>query len=274
MAVVVGANSPVDDTPNPPGTPLIGYDDIVTAANVSSTTALAGFPISNVGNSATHLIWRAAVNTGAEVITITGDGVKVLDYIGIAAHNLGSNNIPITIVNSGDSPGAVLVASTTLPDDKPAIFRFAPGAYSQIQISLDLSFVPDDGIPQIAVIYCGKLLVLERGIKVDVVHVALPYGRKTSIVNGMSESGNFLGRIVLAESRASRAEFFAFTPEFYRASIDPFLVAAQQNPFFWAWAPLDYPLETGFAWLTTDAQPETSPDHRHVALALDMAGIA
>ena len=144
----------------------------------------------------------------------------------------------------------------------------------RLQISLDLAFVPDDGFPQIAVIYCGQLLVLERGIKVDVTHIPIPFGRKTSIVNGMSESGNFLGRIVLGESRQSRAEFFGFTPEFYRASIDPFLDAAQENPFFWAWAPVDYPLDTGFAWLTSDVQPEVSPDHRRMALALDMVGIA
>ena len=61
------------------------------------------------------------------------------------------------------------------------------------------------------------------------------YGRRTTIVDGMSESGNFLGRIVLGEHRQSTAEFEWFTPDFYRSDIDEFLEAAQEFPFFWAW---------------------------------------
>ena len=273
MSVVVGENSPIT-TDNPPGTPLVGYDNKVTSGNITSTTAQTGFPIGNVANPATHLIWRGGVVTGSELITISPGVGTPIDYIAIAGHNLGSAQIPITISDSGSSPPAVLVSSTLLPDDKPTIFRFAPAVYSQLQIALDASFFPDGLAPQIAVIYCGKLLILERGIKVDVTHVPITFGRRTSIVNGMSESGNFLGRIVLSEHRESRAEFFGFTPDFYRAQVDPFLAAAQEFPFFWAWAPAEYPLETGFAWLIADAEPEVSPDHRRIALTLDMAGLA
>lgn len=272
MAVIVGQNSPVDD--NPAGVPLIGYDNKVTAGNISSTTAQTGFPITNTANPATHLIWRGGVVTGAEIITINPGVATPIDYIGIAGHNLGSGQIPVTISDSGSSPPVVLVSSTLLTNDAPTIFRFASGVYSQLQIALDASFLADGAAPQIAVIYCGKLLILERGIKIDVTHTPITFGRRTSIVNGMSESGNFLGRIVLSEHRESRAEFFGFTPEFYRAQIDAFLAAALEFPFFWAWAPAEYPLETGYAWLLTDGYPEVSPDHRHIALTLEMAGIA
>jgi hypothetical protein len=33
-------------------------------------------------------------------------------------------------------------------------------------------------------------------------------------------------------------------------------------------------LETGYVWLTDDAEPEVSPDHRRIALVLTMRGIA
>ncbi len=276
MTVIVqGLNSPPDD---PAGTPIIGYDNVVTADNVTSTTANDLYPISNVANPATHLFWRGGVNTGTEIIQIA-DTQAIKNYIGIAGHNLGSQQIPITISDYGVSPPLVLVTSTLLPDDRPAILRFNPSSgnsppYTSIGIALSNSNLDDGDPPQIAVIYCGALLVLERGIKVDVAHVPITYGRKTNVVNGMSESGNFLGRIVLSESRQSKAEFFGFTPDFFRNSVDPFLIAAQEAPFFWAWAPGDYPLETGFAWLTNDPQPEVSPDHRRVALTLDMTGIA
>lgn len=274
MAVIVGANSPISE--DPAGTPLIGYDNVVTAATVSSTTedSSGNFPITNTANPATHLMWKGGVNTGVEVVTITCSGTVTIDYVGIARHNLGSAQIPVTIYDASNSPRSVLVAETVLADDHPAIFRFTPGSYTSIQIEFDASYFADGDVPQIAVIYVGQLLVLERGIKVDVAHVPMLYGRKTNVVNGMSESGNFLGRVVLSESRVSKAEFAHFTPDFYRNSVDPFLDAAQEAPFFWAWAPGDYPLETGFAWLTADAQPQVSPDTLRVALMLTMAGIA
>jgi len=267
--------SPSPFADNPAGTPLIGYDNIITAANISSSTAAAGFPITNLANPATHLLWKGGVNTGDEFITINLSG-QVTDYIAIAGHNFGTSRISVTITDAGASPPTVLMPTTTPPvnDDSPLIFRFARAAYSQIQIALNLSFVPDDGAPQIAAMYCGSLLVLERGVKVDVTHVPITFGRMTSVVNGMSESGNFLGRIVLAETRTTKAEFFGFTPDFYRNNIDAFLDAAQEIPFFWAWAPIDYPLEAGYAWLTNNPHPEVSPDHRRIALTLEMNGIA
>src|SRR5262245_42874156 len=143
MPVIVGANSPLDPTPYPPGTPLIGYDNVVSTANVTSSSALAGFPITNIANPATHLLWKGGVNTGNEVITIAPGG-RTVDYIAFAGHNFGSSQIPVTIADTGSSPPVTLVASTLLTNDTAAIFRFAPGAYGQISITLDLSNVPDD----------------------------------------------------------------------------------------------------------------------------------
>lgn len=255
---------------NPPGVPLIGYNNIATLANVASATATDGFPIGNVANPATHLFWRGAViSGGGEFIDILPAGATV-DYIAVAGHNFGSAGIKVAVSDVGASPINDLVGVTTVTDDGPLIIRIPPAVYSQLRLYL----LEGSTFPQAAVVYAGRLLVLERGIRVDVTHVPIPYGRRTRIVNGMSESGNFLGRLVLSESRESRAEFFAFTPTFYRNNIDPFLIAAQEFPFFWSWAPTDYPLETGYSWLTADAQPQVSPDHRRIALTLDMAGIA
>jgi hypothetical protein len=271
MAVITAAFSPpILDTP--PGVPLIGYHNVVTTGNISSTTAAVGFPITNVANPATHLRWQAGVSTGDEHILINTGGATVIDYIAIAKHNLASAQVPIQIFGH---PGAIgLIGPVQLVDDAPTIFRIPPSLYTSIEIVLNLSAVPEGTAPQIAVIYAGKLLVLERGIKVDVVHVPITFGRRTRILNGTSESGNFLGRIVLSEHRESKAEFFGFTPIFYRNNVDAFLDAAQQVPFFWAWAPSEYPLETGYAWLLNDAEPEVSPDHRHIGLVLEMQGIA
>lgn len=257
---------------HPPGTPLIGYDNVVLPENLFSDTADIDHPITNVANPATHLFWRGGVDDGTESIIIQTGSTDLIDYVGIAGHNIGSSGSGIKLEDIEPSPNIPLLDPGFLypDDDSPLILRFIPSDYATLKISIDVN----SEAPRIAVIYVGKLLVLERGIKIDVTHVPITFGRRTSVVNGMSETGNFLGRIVLSESRKSRAEFFGFTPDFYRQQVDPFLDAARETPFFWSWAPTAYPLETGYSWLLSDAEPEVSPDHLRIGLMLDMAGIA
>src|SRR5262245_189864 len=164
---------------------------------------------------------------------------------------------------------AQAVVPSSVTNDTPILFRWAPTTIASVRIRMR----PELVAPEIAVVYVGELLVLERSIKIDAEHVPVTYGRRTNIVSGMSESGNFLGRIVLGEYRQSKAEFSWFTPEFYRLKIDTFLAAAQENPFFWAWSPVEYPAEVGYVWLTNDAEPEVDPVTRRISLELDMRGV-
>lgn len=256
---------------NPRGVPIIGYKNQVTTTNVAPTTEADGYPITNVANPATHQFWKAGQNlTGGEIIDITGLS-GTINYVGIAGHNFGSAGIGFYIETIGVSPTIPLLDPdyVTVFDDSPLIARFTAGTYSGIRMFLNST----SAIPQMAVLYIGQLLALERGIKVDVTHVPITFGRRSNVVNGMSETGNFLGRVVLGDYRQSKAEFFGFTPTFYRNSMDAFIDAAREKPFFWAWAPEDYPHETGYVWLTNDAHPEVSPDHRRIAITLEMNGI-
>jgi hypothetical protein len=165
------------------------------------------------------------------------------------------------------SPGA---AGSFITNDKPLLFRWNP--IPTIRIRLHLR--PDSAPPEMAVFYLGYLTVLERSITIGRDHVPITYGRKTTVINGMSETGNFLGRIVLGEYRESKAEFEWFKPDFYRATLDAFLDSAQETPFFWVWNPTEYPDEVGYVWLTNDPQPQTDPVTRRVGLTLEMRGIA
>ena len=206
-----------------------------------------------------------------EYLTVTPGGTDV-DYIGIAKHNFGTSGALVSVeMADTSSPGTwtELIAPQTVDDDLPIIFRFQD-VTTQVRVRIQ----PAGTAPEAAVLYAGELLVLERSITIGRGHVPVTYGRRTNIVNGMSETGNFLGRIVLGEYRQSKAEFEWFTSDFYRIDIDPFLDAAQEIPFFWAWSPSEYPTETGYVWLTNNAEPEVDPATRRVALTLEMRGIA
>lgn len=279
MSVVVGSGvvlsgAVVGDAENG-NNPIIGYENRVTIANITSTTEDPDLPVINLANPATHLYWEALLGSPSfndEYITIAVDTAELIDYVGIVRHNFYSASIPISIEIQSVEAGAFVevIADTLLPNDGPVIFRFAPQAAVSIRIRLQPSLAATPLAPQAGVVYVGKLLVLQRRIYVG--HMPITMGRQTKIVNGRSESGNFLGRIVLNESRATQVSLMNLIPAWYRTYFDPFVAAAVEIPFFFAWRPLDYPYETGYAWLTDDPKPSNQRPNGMMQVSFSMMG--
>jgi hypothetical protein len=73
--------------------PIIGYQSLVTASNIS-TNAAAGFPAGNLANGSTNLRWRGLA--GEQFITMAPNTGKLVDYIGVARHNFASAQIPVS----------------------------------------------------------------------------------------------------------------------------------------------------------------------------------
>jgi hypothetical protein len=253
--------------------PIIGYENLVTTANVSSTTAAAGYPVTNLANPSTALKWVGETESPAadEYITLALNTVELIDYIGIAKHNFGSAQIPVSIeiLDADASPESwtEVIADTLLPNDGPALFRFTPQAVTSIRIRLQ----PGSDAPEAAVVYAGQLLVLQRRIYVG--HGPINYGRVTKVVNARSESGNFLGRIVTNQTTKTSVALGNLTPVWFRTYLDPFIQASKEDPFFFAWRPSDYPLEVGFAWMTNDPIPSNSLANGMMQISLEMSGI-
>ena len=109
----------------PANTPLIGWQNLVTFSNVSSDTADADYPITNIANPATNIEWRAA-DTTAQEIFLALNTVEDVDYVGIARHNFGSPDAAIavelppgaytaTAFGSNNTTGVVLIEVYELP---------------------------------------------------------------------------------------------------------------------------------------------------------------
>lgn len=250
-----------------PDLPAVGYHNVVRADSIVADTQEANYPASNLANPATHLEWRAE-DDSEQYITITTNEVDPIDYVGIARHNLGTAEIVVSVEANIESIWTEIVEETMLPDDTPAVLRFAAESYSQVRIRLQTG----SDAARIAVVYCGKLLDLER--KVYVGHTPLPYARKISMSSNRSVSGNFLGRIILGEGRESTVPFSLFTPEWCRENLDPFLEAAEEIPFFFAWRPGTYPREVGFCDLMDDPMPSPAGPSNLIAFDLKLNGVA
>jgi hypothetical protein len=278
MSVVISGSLVLGDSVSGGGiinanNPIIGYENRVTAVNVSATSEAVGFAVSNVANPSTNLRWEGAGGSPEvdEFITLNLNTAELVDYIGIARHNFATAQIPVSIevLNEDTSPDTwdELVADVIPPNDGPLLFRFTAQAVTSIRIRMQ----PGLTAPTVAVVYAGALLVLQRRIFVG--HTPINYGRTSKITNAKSENGDFLGRIVLNQMTRTSVDLQNLTPDWYRTFMEPFVQDSKERPFFFAWRPSDYPNEVGFAWMTNDPQPSNQLPNGMMQVSLEMGGI-
>ena len=79
--------------------PIIGYRNRVTSANVAATTQHPDWPASNLANPSTYLKWRSGAGSplANEYVTVTLDTAEQVDYLAIARHNFGSSKAAVSV---------------------------------------------------------------------------------------------------------------------------------------------------------------------------------
>lgn len=278
MIVISGSLSLADTTATGGGivtadNPVIGYQQLVTTTNITTTTAATGYPATNLANPSTILKWKGTFDSPEEdneYITLALNTAEEVDYVGIAKHNFGTAQIAVSleVYDAAGSPDWTEIVTDFIPaDDAPILVRFTPQAVTSIRIRLQ----PGTEAPTAAVVYAGKLLVLQRRIYVG--HTPITMGRKASIINGRSESGDFLGRVVTSETNSTAFDMQNLTPAWFRSYMIPFIRNAVENPFFFAWRPGSYPAEIGFAWLTNDPIPSNQQPNGMMGCSFEMEGV-
>jgi hypothetical protein len=247
--------------------PLIGWHNVITTAGISAGTANASYPASNLANPQTFSRWQAA-DTTEQYVTLSALSPTDLDFLGIAAHNLASAGISVSVDGRlGEGDWFELVQEVQLPNDGPAMFRWETQSLSAVRLHLRSGNVP----ARIAVAYLGKLLVMER--KIWQGQTPPPLGRMSRATNSKSESGQFLGRVVLSEWVETKVPLSLLDPDWFRENMVPFLTAARNAPFFFAWRPQDYPQEVGYLWFINDPVPVNESPTGLVAMTMELRGV-
>lgn len=245
--------------------PLIGIDNLVTASNMTATTQDADFPLVNLANPDTYNYWKATSNA-TQVLTLD-TGVEEpddVDYLAVAGHNLAGRSV---LVEAYTGAGWETVVPEAIPaNNDPLMFRWQPNGLAQVRMTID----GGDDAAQIAVLYIGKLLVMQRRVYVG--YTPYPFAKETKVTNNKSENGHFLGRILLQESINNDVSFSNLTPSWVRTYFKPFIEEAKTRPFFWAWRPESYPDEVGFSWLRGDPQPQNSSPNGRMSVTMQLGG--
>ncbi len=246
--------------------PILGWQSLVMLAGVSASYEDVNYPASNLANASTAQAWRST-STAAQYLVVALHGTDAVDYVGLARHNLGSGLVAVSVeIDDPESPGDwIEVASAVLlPDDGPAVIRFDEVYPTALRVKL----VPAAVMPRLAVLYVGKLLVLQRGLQPG--HVPLPFAASDDIVTGQAESGDFLGRIVTRQSLTTSVSIIGLGYDWFHANMAAFVKRARVTPFFFAWMPELYPNEVGYAWITNDVRPEAQMAQSGVVVSVNL----
>lgn len=243
--------------------PIILYESLVTTSNLAADHEDADFPAVRLANPNTNDLWKSD-DTGDQDIIVSLSGTDPVDAVGIARHNFGTAGITVSI-EVDEGAGYSEVASLLPADDSPIVFLLDEVNPTDVKIHLEVG----DTAPQAAVLFVGKSLRMEKGVQPG--HTPINMGRERHIITGRSEAGDYLGRIESGGKLRSTANFKVLTPAFVRGDLAPFL--EHGGPFFYAWRPVTYPLETGYVWCVNDPVPVPSTYAGFSDLTLELEGI-
>ena len=236
----------------------IGYENLLTA----TTTAEAAVML--IPNT-----WeRYRPGNGAFEIKLQLSSATEIDFVALAAHNLGTHNGGTTIdVSYATTIGGSLISLFTwAPTDNSAIMNLITPV---VAAEIILSFNTVTGL-ELGVIYAGLVLEMPHGIYGG--HAPILLNGKTKYQSTMSDSGQFLGRNIVRQGIETSFSWRHLDPAWYRANFNPFVQSARVTPFFLKWRPDTYE-DTAFGYTTNDIAPvNMSGGSRLIEVSFNMRG--
>lgn len=248
--------------------PRIGYHNLVTEATVFAELEDPDFPALNMANPATYLKWKGETTTSEQSVGVNLSPAEIVNYFAIARHNLGT--IGSEYVFEYSTNGSTWTALTTprIPADDYVIMHEFPDTFAA---HFRLTMTSNGEAPEIAVLMVGRVLRVQRRIYVG--HAPIVFGRDSTVSVGVSEEGEFLGRVVRRRMYQASYSFSNLTPLWYREYMDPFFHAAVADPFVIAWRPETYPTEVVYGWMQNDAKAPNSLPNGFMSASFDVSGI-
>jgi len=238
----------------------IGIQSIVQGKTPTASTSATGYPAIAATYPTTFEYWKPSTVPATWAID---NGTDVAcDYFGLVGD---FNGATVNVQSSPDNSTWTTQVSGA-PTGRVAMFLFesVTARYWRIQVT--------GAVPSIAVVYIGAALAMQR--KLYQGHTPLTLSRITETTQNTSETGQYLGRSIIRKGLQTSCEYQHLTADWYRANFDPFVEAARESPFFYAWRPEQYPAEVGFVWTTGDIRPSNTGPRNFMSVGFKVAGIA
>ena len=243
--------------------PRIGWRSIDGDA-ISSGDA-AGFLADNAKDARTALGWKPDDDTGWIGID-AGEGVPV-NYVGIAGHDLGTQNATIAVEYWDGAAWVAIVSGQPVENDEAIMVLFLAQVADQWRVRIESA----DAAPRIGHIRFGVVTEVPRksnyaGTK------PISESRRYEYDILRANNGAFLGRSVVSTSLQFTVSVQFVSEDWRRSEWAAFRDHANKGDatFFYADRPLSYPEDVAYAWSAGAVTADRGVNNRRVAVDFEL----
>ncbi len=209
---------------------IIHARNLLSGGTVSASSTATDYYADGPNNSLTYEKWKPTSLTATW--EYNHGSAATVDSCAIGAHTMGTNG-NTAAVEYWNGSAWVEVARSAITDNSAIMFLFAPVSAQRWRISISSGTAPEVGVIRFA-----RAMQMERPLYGG--HAPIDMARQTTLRANYSETGEFLGR---TKQRVMLATSFAWqnlTAAWVRANWRSFQLAAETEPFFIAWRPVEF----------------------------------
>lgn len=240
--------------------PRIGWQNLLRDAEVTASGQSGQNDPDATQNALTWDFWIP--NTLPAIITYTLEEARGFDYIGIAAHTLGSDGSTVTLAYH-DGADWVDIKAVSPEDDSPILMLFNEIETDRIRLT-----ITGTASPAIGVVYGGVILATQR--KIYQGHKPITLSKRTTIRPQRSEGGQWLGRSIIREGAETTIALSNLKADWVRTYLKPFMDSAIKYPFFFAWRGETFPEEVAYCWTEQNIVPTNSGPKDFMGVSFDV----
>jgi hypothetical protein len=248
-------------------TGIIGYANLWPDATVTASAEATGFEKENAYDWIGATAWKPGA-TGTQTLAAVFGSAQDVDYMAIAAHNLGSEGATVTFQYHNGSTWADLFTGITPSDNRP-IFRYTASGQSRTQYRIEITNCTADTVIGIAAM--GQALPLPSAIEPGAWAPA-PYARDTVTDTHESQGGVFLGRSIKRLGITGELKQTLVTPAWIAANWPGFVAHAEKRNFFYGWDYDNAPDEVALVWGPGKIKPPTRYMHNFYQFTIPLRG--
>ena len=231
------------------GSSYIGYDSLYLRAGAvaSANVEDANQPGSNATSWLTSGGGWQASGAGDKILTTALLSAENANSYGIYKHNIGTLGLTVKLQSSADAvTWTDVTGSEKTPGNDDAIYFVAAAPVSAAFFRI-----------HIAGMIVGQTLIIGQAFISESLRVFNPpetgwvppnLALNNDFINSRSDGGDFLGRSLIRKGSKTNFSLSLVARDWVRSNWLPFMEAAENHPFYYAWDTTNYPLEVAFCY--------------------------
>lgn len=267
MPVIISRNISLAQLAYPLSHPRIGWRNLLTdsGSTVTVSSELGDNLKENAYDGLTYDYWQPSLLPA--FIRVDAGTAAEVDYVGLAAHTLGTNANTVDVQYSDDDTSWTTQQTFSPSNDEPIMALFTPRTHRYWRVRIS----GGTGNPLLGVVNIGKVLEVQRRYYAGA--TPPPLGVTATLLPTRSENGQFLGRSLRRTGVEADVTLENLTATWVRSQIKPFAQHALTGGYFFAWYPSKYPNEIAYVWTNEPIVPQNTGPGDLMSVSFPITGV-